>query len=325
LSSKLRKKIVIRAKFAFMRWIFFLLIILATQVFSQKKHLNREFQIENDNDAYTLNLTRDSYYSNGVALRFRMVLDSVRGNGTKVIRSYDLNHRIFSPRRLWWTEVEELDRPYAGQLSAAISNQYYYTKGAYLKAKVELGWMAPPLHTGDIQYHRHKTFGMQLPLAWQFEINDAPIINTYGTYAQTLLGGKSVDFTSESNLALGTTFSHLRQEFMIRLGNIKPIQNSTQYNGVLGIENDGPGQQEFYFFLSPGLEYVAYNATIEGNLIGKESIYTEETVPWVFQMRAGIMASWTKFDFALLYYRRTRETTEATYHKYVGIRMNQRF
>jgi len=112
---------------------------------------------------------------------------------------------------------------------------------------------------------------------------------------------------------------------MIRIGSFKPIQTSTQYNGVLGIENKGPKNHEFYFFISPGVEYVGYNATIEGQLIGQSSFYTEERVAWVYQTRAGLMASWTKFDFGLLYYRRTKETTESTFHKFVGIRMAQRF
>ncbi|MEP1033432.1 lipid A-modifier LpxR family protein [Ekhidna sp.] len=309
----------------------FLIIIVfistASLGFSQKKFLTRELQVENDNDAYTLNLTRDQYYSNGVAIRYRSLTDSSRWKSvvSKVIRSYDLNHRIYSPRHLFWENVEDMDRPYAGQITLAASNEYYYVKGAYLKAKLELGWMGPSLRTGDLQYEWHKTFGMQLPLGWDYEINNAPIVNTYGTYAVTLATGKDLDLFSESNLALGTTFTHMRQEFTIRVGTFKPIQHSTHYNGVLGIENKEPGNHEFYFFISPGVEYAAYNATIEGNLIGKESIYTEIREPLIFQMRAGIMASWTKFDFALLYYRRTKETTEATYHKYVGIRMNQRF
>lgn len=304
-----------------------LFLLVGLSGFSQKRFLTRALQIENDNDAYTLNLTRDQYYSQGVALRFRILKDSTPANPKllKIIRSYDLNHRIYTPKRLWWTEVEELDRPYAGQLSLATSNQYFYKKGAYLKAKLELGWMGPFLRTGDLQYHWHKTFGMQLPLAWQFEINDGPIINAYGTYAQTLASAENLDLTTESNLAIGTSFTHVRQEFMIRFGTFKPIQKSTQYNGVLGIENKGPGNHEFYFFISPGLEYVGYNATIEGQLIGRESIFVEERVSWVHQIRAGIMASWTKFDFALLYYYRTKETPESTFHKFVGIRMAQRF
>ena len=300
-----------------------MLVVLSQLVMSQKKFLNRELQVENENDAYTLNLTRDSYYSNGVALRFRLLTDTTAK--WKKIRSYDLNHRIFTPRRLWWTEMEELDRPYAGQISASISNEYYYKSASYLKVKAEFGWMGPATKTDELQYHWHKAFGMQLPFAWQYQINDGPIINTYGTYANTLTTSKGVDLVSESNLALGNTFTHVRQEFMLRIGKLRSLFNSTQLNGVLGIENKGPGLHELYFFISPGVEYVAYNATIEGNPIGKESEYTEERVPWVYQTRAGIMASWTKFDFALLYYRRTKETTESVFHKFVGIRMNQRF
>lgn len=311
-----------------MRLVIIILVLLSTSLtYAQQKRLVRELQVENDNDAYTLNLSRDQYYSNGVAIRYRALTDSTKWKPhlAKMIRSYDLNHRIYSPKHLFWENVEEMDRPYAGQIALAASNEYYYNKSAYLKAKLELGWMGPSLRTGDLQYEWHKAFGMQLPLGWDYEINDAPIINTYATYAQTILSGKILDLSSESNLALGTSFTHLRQELTVRFGTFKPIQHSTHFNGVLGIENKGPDNHEFYFFLSPGYEYVAYNATIEGNLIGKESIYTETREPWVFQMRAGIMASWTKFDFALLYYRRTKETTEAQYHKYVGIRMNQRF
>ena len=295
--------------------------------YGQNKYLTRELQLENDNDAYTLNLERDQYYSNGVAIRYRMLMDSsgLKSGLAKKIRAYELNHRIYNPRHLFWDNVEEMDRPYAGQISLGASNEYYYRNESYLRIRLELGWMGPSLKTDELQYGWHDLFGMQLPLGWMYQINEAPIINTYGTYTSTLARARGIDLLSESNIALGTTFTNIRQELTIRFGTLKSISQSTHYNGVLGIENKGPDTHEFYFFISPGLEYVAYNATIEGNLIGKESIYTETREPWVYQMRAGLMMSWTKFDFALLYYRRTKETTEAVIHKYVGIRMNQRF
>jgi len=306
---------------------FAFLFLLPILGFSQKRYLNQELQVENENDAYTLNLNRDQYYSNGVAIRYRKLSDSTKwsDNHEKVIRSYDLNHRIYSPRHLYWTDSADMDRPYAGQISLAASHEYYHKTQAYLKLKLELGWMGPALRTGDLQYEWHKAWGMQLPFGWQYEINNAPIINIYGAYAKTIVGSQYIDVISESNVALGTTFSNFRQEVLVRIGDLKPIQNSTQYNGLLGIENKGPDTHEFYFFLSPGIEYVAHNATIEGSWLGKESIYTETREPWVFQMRGGLMMSWTKFDLAFIYYRRTKETTEATYHKYVGIRLNQRF
>ena len=303
------------------------MLLLCMSSIAQTKYLNRELQLENDNDAYTLDFTRDQYYSNGVAIRYRQLLDSSsrKSSTTKVIRSFDLNHRIYTPKRLFWTEVEEMDRPYAGQATLAVSNEYYYRHDTYLKLKVEAGWMGPALYTGEIQYQWHKLWNMTLPEGWEYQINNAPLFNAYGTYTTSLAKDDIIEFLAESNLAIGTSFTHVRQELMIRIGSFKPIRSSTHYNSVLGIENKGPANHEFYFFFSPGFEYVFYNATIEGNPFGREAIYTEIREPWVFQMRSGLMMSWTKFDLALLYYRRTKETTESTYHKYVGIRLNQRF
>ena len=307
---------------------FFLAITAIPSGWAQKKKfLNRELMVENDNDAYTLNWTRDQYYSNGVALRYRILTDSSRWwkGIDKVIRSYDVNHRIYSPKHLQWSDSSQMDRPYAGQMSFSASNEYYFTNESYLKIKGELGWMGPSLRIGQLQYEWHKAFGMTLPQGWKYQINDSPIINLYGTYARKLVSGEGIDIISESNLASGTTFNHLRQEFMFRVGQFLPINQSTQFNGLVGRANDGRGLKEFYVFISPGMEYVSHNATIEGSGVGRESIFTKESLNWVYQTRAGWMMSWTKFDFALLYYRRTKETSESTFHKFVGIRMNQRF
>lgn len=303
-------------------------VLCSIGAFSQKKkYLNHELMVENDNDAYTLNLTRDQYYSNGVALRYRFLTDSSKWGSSieKVIRAYHINHRIFSPRHLFWRDSSQMDRPYAGQMSLSVSNEYYFKKKSYLAVELELGWMGPSLRIGNLQYEWHKTFGMQLPLGWRFQINDTPIINLWGTYAKTVFSRESFDITPESNFTVGTAFGHVRQELMFRIGNILPIHQSTQFNGVVGRENNGPGQKEIYFFISPGMEYVFFNSTIEGNIIGEESIFIKETLPWIYQTRAGFMMSWTKFDLAFLYYRRTKETSESVFHKYVGIRMNQRF
>lgn len=287
-----------------------------------------EVQIENDNDAYTLNLFRDQYYSNGAYVRFRHFTDSTRWgrNIKKVIRTYHINHRIFSPKHLSWSDSSDFDRPYAGQMSLSISNEYYFERESYLNLKLELGWMGPSLRIGQLQYEWHKAFGMTLPKGWHYQIEDSPIINLWGTYANNLWGTKGIDLTSETNLAAGTAFSHVRQEFVIRLGNMaKPLFESTQYNSLLGTVNHKRGVKEAYFFISPGIEFVPYNSTIEGGFIGKQSPHVEEPIRWIYQTRAGILISWTQFDLGLVYYRRTKETTEATWHKYVGIRLNQRF
>ncbi len=302
-------------------------LLLAIEPAFSQKTLKRELQVENDNDAYTLNFSRDQYYSQGVALRYRLLTDSSKWKPSleKKVRSYVLNHRFYTAKHLWWTDTTEMDRPYAGQVTLSATNEYYLKNKSYIYVELELGWMGPALRMGDLQYNWHKAFGMQLPFGWDYQINDTPIINIYGKYARTLFENKDIDVLSESNIAFGTGFGHARQEFVFRIGNTLPIHQSTQYNGAIGRINKGQKQYEGYFFISPGIEYVTYNSTIEGGFIGPESVFTKTTEKWVYQTRAGLLLSWTKFDFALFYYRRTRETTESTYHKYVGIRLAQRF
>jgi len=318
------------AKFAPMR-LRFILVSISLLFFlfaeSQSKVLRREIQVENDNDAYTLNLSRDQYYSQGVALRYRILTDSSKwSNSTeKVIKAFVLNHRFYTAKHLFWADSADMDRPYAGQISLSATREYYLKNNSYLYAELELGWMGPALRMGDLQRNWHKAFGMQEPFGWQFQINNSPIINVYGKYAKVLWQGADVDVSAQSNLAFGTAFSHGRQELFIRIGNFKPIHQSTLFNARLGQVNDGPKLHEAYFFIGPGIEYVAYNSTIEGGVIGEESIFTKESEKWIYQTRAGFLLSWTKFDLALFYYRRTKETSESTFHKYVGIRLGLRF
>ena len=129
------------------RFIFFTSILALGHFASSQTVLRRELSVEADNDAYTLNLTRDQYYSNGVAIKYRRLMDSSRWKPKhqKVIRSYYINHRMYTPKRLYWTDTAQMDRPYAGHLTLAISNEYYFKNSSYLQARFEAGWMGPSI------------------------------------------------------------------------------------------------------------------------------------------------------------------------------------
>lgn len=302
--------------------------ILSFACFSQKRILTQEIQVESHNDNYTFSFESDSYYTNGLFIRYRFLKDARfrrRHSIDKVVRSYEISHQIFTPKELIWSDLGEFDRPYAGLLSFSAANEYFYETESHLKLKLSIGWMGSILNTGAIQKAFHEIANTQPPLGWQYEINNGPVINGYGAYSQNIAFTGKFDITSETNAALGTTFNFLRQEFMMRFGKFKPIHKSSQYGGALGIKSHQRGIQEFYFFVSPGIEFVGYNATIEGQLIGKSSPHTEERVPWVYQTRAGILLSWATFDLAISYYQRTKETTEATHHEYVGLQFSKRF
>ena len=266
-----------------------LIVLASNQVFGQDTQridqdsivYQQEIRFVIDNDVF-ISLISDSYYSSGLFLHYRHLIRETEK--AKMIRSYSLNQRIYTPRKLIWRDVERYDRPYAGHLSLFASNEYYFRKGRYLKTQVELGWMGPGTQTDDIQTNWHAILGLPTPRGWQYQIQNSPIVNFYSTYAHTWVAKEKFDLVTESNLALGTAFNNLRQEVMIRVGKLKSIYRSVHFNGVLG-EKVKAGRKnrtiESYLFFSPGLEYNIYNTTIEGNLLGKEPPHTEDAVRWI--------------------------------------------
>lgn len=299
------------------------ILFISLSVYSQDgRYLDREIQIEADNDAFTGDIYADKYYSQGSFGRYRVV-DTT--GFMKKIKSIALNHRIYTPHYIWQTNVEDFDRPYAGQLSVT-GSLAYFDKNSAIEYGLELGVMGKASLAEPIQKGWHKTFGMGRPEGWDYQINNSPIINGYFKYARILIRAGNAQILSESNVAAGTAFTYARQDLMLRIGKFKNMNESIQHGANLGAKKKkSKYTQETILFGAIGPEYVFYNSTIEGNIIGPKSIHTEEIVPWVLQGRVGAMFAWSSFDLAVIYYFRTVETVGAIKHKYVGIRLSQRF
>lgn len=290
------------------------------------KFLEHEARLVVENDAFTLNLYKDQYYSSGIYPAFRYVHDT--SSQRKIIHGFQLNHRIYTPKKISWRFEELFDRPYAGQFSASFSSEYYFKSRKYFKWQLELGWMGPSTRVDKMHEYWHQIFHLGTPKGWKYQINDSPLATIYLNYGHSLIKAEKLEILSESNLAAGTTNNWVRQEFTIRFGRFLPINQSSYYSAQLGNTKkllSIPVMSEFYAFYAPGYEYVFYNATIEGNLIGDESPFVKTAKKQIFQHRYGIMMSWPSFDLGFIGYIRSPETTESTGHYYVGIRMNQRF
>ena len=296
----------------------------ASSIENDSSVFRREITLIVDNDVYT-SLFRDQYYSSGLFGTFRWLHDS--DQQSKIIRSITLIQRMYTPHLVSYARIEQMDRPYAGLISLLFAHEKLSSTYALLH-EVELGWMGPGSMTGTIQEHWHKAFNMPLPQGWQYQIQNSPIINYYNEYNRSLYQIKNLEIISESNLAVGTVFNNFRQELLFRLGNFRSIDQGVLYRGQLGKVKPKSKTQvadEVFLFYAPGLEYNAYNATIEGNIIGKTPPHTEEAERWIVQHRFGLYFSWASFDMTIDYYRRTKETSEALPHQYAGVKLSTRF
>lgn len=312
-------------------WYIFLLGhgVVNAQIHKSRKNPDMmacEVQLLVDNDVFTLDLNQDQYYSNGIYASYRQLSDSTQR--AKTILTFRLNHRMYTPSWIGWSKLEEFDRPYAGVLSATFGKELYYHSGQYLRLFMELGWLGEGSGVGRAQVQWHNFFGMPEPKGWDFQIEDAPVVNLDLAYVKSLSFQNGFSLSSESFLKAGTLFNQIEQNLLFQLGRPLPVNQSAYLGSILGRKKSTvptKGTIEAYGFYSPGLKHIVYDATLEGNLIGKPSIYVVESIPWIWQHRLGALFSWPLFDLGITYVWQSKANKEASSHDYIGIRVNQRF
>ncbi|MFT4833313.1 MAG: lipid A 3-O-deacylase [Marinoscillum sp.] len=299
---------------------------LMAQPKSAKNFQTIDYQLVVDNDAFTLDLTKDQYYSSGIYAAVRFLGDS--GVNVKKIWSVQLNHRMYTPSWIGWDRISSLDRPYAGQVSVSGIAEFYFDKNVYYKINAELGIMGPNALVGEAQAEWHAWFGMPQPKGWKYQIENTLIANAEITRIKPFYSSYNIELSNITNANIGTVLNNIRHEFMIRLGELRPLHQSAYTSAALGRTRSAKrnsAMKEFYFFYAPGLEYVFQNASLQGSLFSDASPYTVDAIPWIWQHRLGVMFSWSRFDLGLISYWRSQENETATKHNYVGIRLNQRF
>ena len=292
-------------------------------LFAQKgKFLDREIQIEIDNDLFAFNFMIEQYYSSGVYGKYRVV-DTT--GFRKKIKWIGLNHRIFTTKGIKSMRVENFDRPYAGQFSVSSGVAFYHDIFFY-ELSLEGGVTGPLAIGGPIQREWHKFLRIPIPQGWDFQIQNGLLLNGQFKMAHRIIKAGNIQILGEGHATLGTANTFLRPEIMLQLGKFKDLDQSAQYSANLGYrQKKSKHTVETILFVAYGPEYVLFNSTIEGNLIGKSSVHTEEIENLVHQFRLGIICSWSSFDLGFIYYRRSVETVGALNHRYAGIRLSRRF
>ena len=288
------------------------------------KFSEREFKLVIDNDVFT-SLIRDQYYSSGLFGYYRQVAERMK-SGTKKVWSLGLSQRIYTPMLLSWDQTRKFDHPYAGAVSAHFDQQRYSEARSYFKLGLELGILGPASGTSKIHESWHSFLGLVEPEGWQYQIGNMPIINAYGSFAKSMIAKRNFDLIPETHFSVGTLFTNFRQELNFKFGNIRPLDESVQFNGVIGSKGIGNSKRlkEVYLVYAPGIESNIYNSVIEGRLIGDEDIHTENAASWIIQHKTGIAASWTQMDVQVYHYWRSPDTSDAIHHVYVGIHLNYR-
>ena len=310
---------------------FFAALVLSLLCFSSSAQIYKsEFGFTTENDAYLATLN-DRYYSNGLFIYYRRAINPANFKASIAKKTYEISvsQKIFTP---YWGDVprkEDQDRPFAGYLDAGASYSVFSKKEGLLKITAQLGTVGPNSLAEKGQKFLHKTVGFYTPEGWEYQIKNEFAINLSANAAKLFYrtSDKIFDVTGEAYANLGSTFSGAGIAALLRVGKLNQLYNSFSYNATIGETAEKRfNDTELFFYVRPKLNYVAYDATIQGSLFNSDSPVTFGVKPIVFEQQAGVNYTIRRlsFDFSVIFKTKEVKST-ANAQNYGSFSMVYRF
>lgn len=307
--------------------------ILAIVHGSYAQEYKNEFGFKSDNDAY-LWYGQDRYYTNGLFVYFRRATKSPKKESylEKFIYEVNIGQKMYNPSSGYRPDPATHDRPFAAHLFGGIKANFYYKNESLLKFGFNYGTVGPDALGEEAQDLLHSIVGFYKVQGWDYQIANEITGNFDVQFAKLLhrSSDKVVDFTLDTYANFGTTYNGAGIGVVFRAGDINQLFNSNHYNAAIGNKNKTEKfkQKEFYFYAKPQLNYVAYDATVEGSLFlaSDKSPVTFGVKPLVFSQALGFNYSSPRFtiDYSLIF--RSKEIkSDAKAHQYGSISMYYRF
>lgn len=310
--------------------IFFLLLLsVVSSAYSQS--YKNEFGFKSENDSY-LAQGSDRYYTNGLFLNFRRALDQskLKDGLEKKIYELSIGQKIYNPISGYAPNPSTQDRPFAGYLYAGGALSLFKSNESAFKVSAELGTVGPSSIAEKGQELLHNTIGFYELAGWEYQIRDEVSVNLSVQYTKLIhrLVDNAADISFEGYANVGTTYNGAGAGVLLRAGSINQLFNSSYLNASIGNNSKIKGlvPREIFFYAKPQLNYVAYDATVQGSIFKNNSPVTFDAKPIVFAQQLGFNFSSQRFtiDFGVVFKTKEIESS-ARAHQWGAISMNYRF
>lgn len=306
-----------------------ILFILAFNASAQT--FKNEFGFKSDNDSY-LAQGSDRYYTNGLFIDYRRAMDQskLKDGLEKKIYEISAGQKMYNPISGYSPDPAKQDRPFAGYLYVGGALSWFRSNESVLKTSVEIGTTGPNSLAEDGQELLHNTIGFYELDGWQYQIKNEMAVNLSAQYTRLLhrASNNAIDFSFEGYANVGTTFSGAGAGILFRAGGINQLFNSAYTNAVIGnnAKTKALVKREIFFYAKPQLNFVAYDATVQGSMFNNNSPVTFGVKPIVFAQQIGFNFSSQRFtfDFGMLFKTKEIKST-AKAHQYGSISMFYRF
>lgn len=314
-----------------MKQLFLALIILTLSINAYSQTYKNEFGFRSDNDSY-LAQGSDRYYTNGLFIHFRRAVNQqqLKEGLEKKIYEISAGQEIYNPYSGSAPDPAKQDRPFAGYLYAGGALSWFHSDESILKASAKIGVVGPASLAEDGQELLHNTVGFYELEGWEYQIKNAFALNLSAQYTRLLhrSASKAIDFSFEGYANAGTTFSGAGAGILFRAGGLNQLFNAAYTNAVVGNNPKTKAlvKREVFFYAKPQLNFVAYDATIQGSLFHNNDPITFGVKPIVFAQQLGFNYSSQRFtfDFGMIFKTKEVKST-AKAHQYGSISMFYRF
>jgi lipid A 3-O-deacylase len=255
---------------------------------------NRAFEVGiiSDNDSYT-SLINDKYYTNGLSIYYSYLNANSNPDIRKKTTTFRLNQSVYTPKIRNLKVISKVDRPPAGLAFAEIKRNYFYSNENVFKVGFQIGVVGPAALAEETQNVLHQIIKVDNVQGWQFQIKNTLLLQSNFMFSRKINAfdfAKNIDFHFQSESNFGTTLVGTTNGIAARISlkNLLPIYNSNFYGAALSADKSVyKTQKEAYFYVSSGLNFQLFDATIQGGIFDNLSPVTFALIPFRFVASAG--------------------------------------
>lgn len=233
-------------------------------------HQDTYVRFRYENDFFT---STDKYYTQGVNLEFVSPAIAKLPSNILLIRSANTQHGIsiqhnaYTPTKITDASIRYDDRPYASSL---LLQQYTINTSAEKRQRLtttfSIGVIGKIAGGQWMQETIHRNTNNKKPLGWQYQIANDLALNYRLFYEKSLFHIRNILEVSASGLVdMGTLNTQAAVGSSVMLG---------YFNSPYSTHNR---EFDIYLYGQSSIHLIGYDATLQGGLLNRSSIYTLNT------------------------------------------------
>lgn len=271
----------------------------------------------------------DYYYSQGINLEIvhpvfkkfflTKILVAAKENKQAGIA---FEHNGYTPTSTESAGILYGDRPYAATLTArVISYSSNDTLRKRITSSLTLGVIGPAAGGQAMQSTIHQWINDSQPLGWPNQIQNDVVINYEASLEKNILAKPGVvAMNAFGKIRAGTLNTKLSSGLVLMFGRLNPRISAC----FTGVTQTPKRKFTFHFYFQPMVNFVGYDATLQGGVFNKTSPYTisaSEVTRFTFQSNAGVVVSLGPLYLEYFQTYLTREFETGMVHQWGGVRV----